>query len=76
MAASCSAGQMGHGDRRMSQHGKNWFIEQVVDLPSVAIPNISFSVLTSEKFREHQRKRWFRKCILADKICISAICVM
>lgn len=38
-------------------------MEQDVDLPSVAIPNISFSVLTSEKFREHRRKPWFRKCI-------------
>lgn len=38
-----------------------------LDLPSVAIPNISLSVLTSEKFREHHIL--LKKCPVPDEAC-------
>lgn len=71
MAASCSAGEIKRGEIRIGQSVKAGcrFITLGLDLPSVAIPNISFSVLTSEKFREHHffvkemPVFWFKKML-------------
>lgn len=57
MAASCSAG----GELVTMVKASSWFITLDLDLPSVAIPNISFSVLTSEKLTDHHKRKTKKK---------------
>lgn len=68
MAASCSAGKINEAGGELVSTVKAGcrLITLDLDLPSVAIPNISFNVLTSEKFREHHI--WLKKCQVPDEM--------